>query len=142
MKFNKKHLVLVGVIGLAILAVAFLNKKPALPVENKQESAQAIKNQITIVDSVGLEAAEKNEIKAEVDVYMNKYKLPKDIENVYTIQIQSRINNALKVETNPGEQPDDFRSILYLRNVNGVWRLDESAGPECAFELFERGECE
>ncbi len=91
--------------------------------------------------SVDLEESEKRQIAAGVDDYMNTYRLPKGIATEYTMRVEQRIGDAIRVMTNPDEL-DDFTAILYFRKVDGVWQLDEGAGPWCTLEEFERYDCE
>lgn len=140
MNLNKKDIVsVVVIIALLVAGFIFLNKQPA---DKTQSLTPEIKNSITIVDSVGLETNEKNQIKAAIDAFMKEYKLPKGVESSYTLQIQERINNALQVETEPQQAQSDLHAVLFLKKTDGVWQIDLSTLPNCTLKQFEKGECE
>lgn len=141
---NKRNIIIVIVIGV-LAGVLYYNRTQAPTVEDKtmqNQVQQQISNNITAVYKVEMSEEEKQQVTSGVDAFMREYKLPKGMSSAYTLQVDSKLNNALKVLTNPESPESDFHATLYLRKVNGTWAVDQNAGPWCTLEQFEQGKCE
>jgi hypothetical protein len=88
-------------------------------------------NQIIIKSKIALTPAEIEQVIESVDEYMNEYKLPKGVQNVYTISIEESNSAAMKIVFNPEEKQAAANNILYARKTNNKWAVDANAGPRC-----------
>ena len=120
------------------------NNTPAFLNSVKKESSQEelTNNQIIITSQVAFMIPEIQQIVKSVDGFMNQYKLPKEVQNVYTISIVERKNDAIKIIIDPKEKDALYNNVLYARKTNAEWAVDANAGPWCAsLKTFEENNC-
>ena len=126
----------------AIFAYTYQNKKVEKEYNIATEQEVQIKNEVTLTSKVNnLSEKEKEELKNSVDSFMNEYKLPKGVQNSYTLSIEKRKNDAIEMVVNKGEEGDLGNIVIHARKVDGVWQVDPSGGPWCTLEQFESGDC-
>jgi len=103
---------------------------------------EALKNKVSIQSHIPLTVDEIDQITKSVDEFMNEYKLPGGGQYSYTILVEQKLNNSLKIVVNPEETGDIGNIVLYARRTNDIWQLDPRGGPWCSsLEEFEQGDC-
>ncbi len=140
MNYNKKTLVrLIIFTFLSILVLAgliyFYN-----PI-NKKTVQNTFQNNVAIRSKVVLPMVEQEQLVKSVDAFMGEYKLPKGVQNSYTLSIEKRLDDAIEMIVNPGEEGDIGSIVIHARKTNNVWQVDTSGGPWCTLETFEDKSC-
>jgi len=150
MKPKYKITLILLLVAVTCIAVYFIyNQTQDLgPIVFKRNSSQTTSqnhtpNKIDAIYKASLSDTEKEQVVKSVDAFMNEFKLPRgDFQNSYTLLVERRLNDTLKVVTDPEQAKNDTHAILYLRKVNDVWQVDENAGPWCTLEEFEQRNCQ
>lgn len=151
MKLKYKIIFILFLIAITCIAVYFIdNQTQDLgPIVFKQKNILQTKplssfpNKINTVYKVSLSDLEKEQVVKSVDEFMNEYKLPQgDFQNSYTLMVETRIKDAMKVVTDPEQPKNDTHAIIYLRKIDNAWQVDKNSGPWCTLEEFEQNNCQ
>ncbi len=133
MRKYKKWLVS-GVILIVIgyVVYSFVDKGPG---EN------AFDNQVTIVSKVDISWSERDQLAKSVDQFMNEYKLPKGVQNTYSMTIEKRLNDSIEISTMVLGAGADDSVVIFAKKTSGVWQVDPNGGPWCTIETFDNNTC-
>ncbi len=150
MKLKYKITLILLLIAVTCVAVYFINNQTQDlgPVVFKKNNSQTTglsqtPNKINAIYRVSLSDLEKDQVVKSVDAFMNEFKLPKgDFQNSYTLLVERRLKDAMRVVTDPEQTKNDTHAIIYLRKVEGIWQVDRNAGPWCTLEEFEQRNCQ
>lgn len=139
---NKKIKILIFVFVL-IAAIIFLYKSPNQEVSQQitERPTENIKNYVTLTNKAQIPESEKDQLVISVDEFMTEYKLPKGVENSYSVSIEKILNDSVQIIVNQGEEGDLGNIVIYARKANGTWQVDPEGGPWCTLEEFDNGDC-